>query len=86
MLSTRLFGGSDPWIHITRFALGEDDSLYIAGRSETDASHSCTSPGFHSVYFGTSAGYVRKISASGETTLFVPIVLSAAGLNGSFFT
>jgi hypothetical protein len=86
VLSTRLFGGSDPWIHITRFALGEDDSLYIAGRSETDASHSCTSPGFHSVYFGTSAGYVRKISASGEATLFVPIVLSAVGLNGSFFT
>lgn len=79
------FGGFDPRFDITNFALGVAGDLYVTGWKSTGAT----------IYCGGSIGYtsyehqdvcVAKLSETESTTLFVPIVLSAAGLNNSFFT
>ena len=78
ILSTIPFGGFDPRIDITSFALSPAEELYVTGLKSTGAS----SGGGEITY----NGYVAKWTETESTTLFVPIVLSASGLNNSFFT
>ncbi|HEX2524279.1 MAG TPA: SBBP repeat-containing protein, partial [Terriglobia bacterium] len=85
ILSTIPFGGFDPRLDITSFALSPAGELYFAGSKSTGATIFCGG-GITVTSYQNQNVYVAKWTETEDATLFVPIVLSAAGLNSSFFT
>jgi hypothetical protein len=79
------FGGFDPRYDITNFAVGLAGDLYLTGWKSTGATIYCGGSIGYTNYEHQDA-YVAEWSETESTTLFVPIVLSAAGLNNSFFS
>ncbi len=82
ILSTIPFGGYDPRLDITSFALNPAGELYVTGSKSTGA----IIYGLGIVSYQNQNVYVAKWTETESATLFVPIVLSASGLNNSFFT
>jgi Beta-propeller repeat len=85
ILNTIPFGGFDPRLDITSFALNPAGDVYVTGWKSTGATISCGG-GITSTFYQNQQAYVAKWTETEYATLFVPIVLSASGLNNSFFT
>ncbi len=85
ILNTIAFGGFDPRLDITSFAMNPAGDIYVTGWKSTGATISCGG-GITSTFYQNQNVYVAKWTETETATLFVPIVLAASGLNNSFFT
>lgn len=85
ILSTIPFGGFDPRLDITGFALNAAGEIYLTGWKSTGATIFCGG-GISSTFYQNQQAYVAKWTETDDATLFVPIILSASGLNNSFYT